>query len=42
MEEDKNGLKKTDVFSDVDVEVMIMEDKTIDEIRQQLRVPEIN
>jgi ssRNA-specific RNase YbeY (16S rRNA maturation enzyme) len=35
-------LKKTDVFSDADVEVMITEDKKIDEIRQKLRVPEIN
>jgi predicted Fe-Mo cluster-binding NifX family protein len=30
------------VFSDADVEVMITKDKTIDEIRQKLRVPEIN
>jgi cation diffusion facilitator family transporter len=30
------------VFSDADVEVMITEDKTIDEIRQKLRVPEVN
>jgi cation diffusion facilitator family transporter len=30
------------VFSDADVEVMITADKTMDEIRQKLRVPEIN
>ena len=30
------------VFSDADVEVIITEDKTIDEIRQQLKEPEIN
>ena len=35
-------LKKTYVFSDGEVEVMITEDKTIDEIRKKLRVPEIN
>jgi len=42
MEEDKNGFKKTYLFSDVEVEVMITEDKTVDEIREKLRVSEIN
>ena len=30
------------VFSNADVEVIITEDKTIDEIRQKLKEPEIN
>jgi hypothetical protein len=42
MEEDKNVLKKADVFSNADVEVIITGDKTIDEIHPKLKQPEIN
>lgn len=37
-----DGKGSSYVFSDADVEVMITEGKTIDGIRQKLRVPEIN
>jgi len=42
MEENKNVLKKTYVFSNADVEVIMTGDKTIDEIHKKLKEPEIN